>query len=76
MNISYIEKAIEHERETKLRFAVEHGYWLEFSQNLWRVYRQSAVEGLDDTQVAMTTIKEFAIDVAFALAMVKAGAHL
>ena len=74
MNINF-----EAEKQRKKEFAAEHRYTIVLSHDFWRVVKKHNYLVLGEytfSQVAMCTMEWDAIDVAFALAMVDAGARL
>jgi hypothetical protein len=69
----------EAEKRAKKDFAAKHRYSIVLSQNLWRVCKKQDYRTLGEytfSQVALCTGEWDAIDVAFALAMVDAGARI
>ena len=69
----------EAEKRRKKEFAAKHRYTIEFAKDFWRVIKKHNYLALGEytfSQVALCTIEWDAIDVAFALAMVDAGARI
>ncbi len=77
MNADFFERQRQAEVKRKIEFAAGYGVRVKRDEvhNLWRVYAGRQAAG-GETQIAMCTIEEDAADVAYALAMMNAGARL